>query len=82
MSRNKQLQAVNGMSEFLIYTTQNGKVKIEAFVYNENVWLTQIKIAELFDTTKQNISLHLQNIYSTNELDENSTVKKILTVQK
>jgi hypothetical protein len=82
MARNKHLQAIDGMSEFLIYTTPTGKVKVEAFIYNENIWLTQAKIAELFDTTKQNISLHLQNIYSTNELDENSTVKKILTVQK
>ena len=82
MAKNKQLQAVNGGDEFLIYTTPTGKIKVEAFIHNENIWLTQSQISILFDTSKQNISLHLQGIYDTNELDKNSTVKKILTVQK
>ncbi|MCC2624569.1 MAG: hypothetical protein K0R14_442 [Burkholderiales bacterium] len=82
MVKNKQLQPIEGMSEFLIYTTPNGKVRVEAFIHNENIWLTQIKIAELFGSTKQNISFHLQKIYSINELNKDSTVKKILTVQK
>jgi len=82
MVKSKQLQTVNGVSEFLIYTTPTGKIKVEAFIHNENIWLTQSQIAILFDTSKQNISLHLQGIYDTNELDKNATVKKILTVQK
>jgi hypothetical protein len=49
---------------------------------NESVWLTQQQMEDLFQTTKQNISLHLINIYKEGELDENSTVKDFLTVQK
>lgn len=82
MINGKQLKSIEDLSEFLIYTTPNGKIKVEAFIYNENIWLTQSQIATLFDTTKQNISLHLQGIYGTNELNKDSTVKKILTVQK
>src|SRR5579863_8905478 len=82
MSNKKQLKPLDGVSEFLIYTVPSGKVKVEAFIHNENIWLTQSQIAILFDTSKQNISLHLQSIYGTNELDKNATVKKILTVQK
>lgn len=48
-------------------------------MYNANVWLTQNAMAELFDTTKQNISLHIKNIFEEKELDENSFVKENLT---
>jgi hypothetical protein len=69
-------------SEFLLYSSDNGDVKIEVFLKDENIWLTLNKIAELFETSKQNISYHFQNIFKENELDKNSTVKEILTVQK
>lgn len=67
------------LSEFILYTDPAGKVKVEIFVLNETVWLTQQRIAELFDTSKQNISYHLSNIFKDNELDENSVVKEFLT---
>lgn len=67
------------LSEFILYTDPSGKVKVEIFVLNETVWLTQQRIAELFDTSKQNISYHLSNIFKDNELDENSVVKEFLT---
>ena len=70
------------MSEFLLYTTPSGDIKVEIFFHGENVWLTQKRMAELFDTTKQNIAQHLKNIFEDGELDEEATVKKFFTVQK
>ena len=69
-------------SNIIFYTTDDGQVKIEVRLEEENVWITQNAIAELFDTTKQNISGHIQNIFEEGELKENSTVKEFLTVQK
>ncbi len=66
-------------NDIIIYTTDDGQVKIEVRLENENVWLTQNAMAELFDTTKQNISLHIKNIFEENELNENSVVKENLT---
>ena len=66
-------------SEIILYTTPQGDVKVEVLVREETVWLTQKMLAELFQTTKQNISLHLQNIFKEGELEENSVVKDILT---
>jgi len=71
--------ASDELSEFILYTDPSGKVKVEIFVMNDTVWLTQQRIAELFDTSKQNISYHLSNIFKDNELDENSVVKEFLT---
>jgi hypothetical protein len=68
-------------SEFLLYKTDNDEVKVDVLLQNENIWLTLNKIAELFETSKQNISYHFQNIFSEGELDKSSTVKEILTVQ-
>lgn len=68
--------------EILIYRSKQGNTKIDARLVNESIWLTQQQMADLFQTTKQNISLHLINIYKEGELDENSTVKDFLTVQK
>ncbi len=68
-------------SEFLLYSTEDGKVNIEVRIEDETVWLSQTQMAELFQTTKQNISLHIRNIYDEGELYEASTVKDYLTVQ-
>ena len=67
--------------KILIYTSDDGQVKIEVRLEDENVWLTQNAMAELFDTTKQNISLHIKNIFEENELNENSVVKENLTTE-
>ena len=68
-------------SQMIIYQTEDGKTKLEVRLENETVWLTQKMMAELFQTTKQNISLHIQNIYEEAELTPEATVKKYLTVQ-
>ncbi len=65
--------------KILIYTSDDGQVKIEVRLEDENVWLTQNAMEELFDTTKQNISLHIKNIFEEKELDENAVVKENLT---
>ena len=62
----------NTFTEFLLYTTPNGKVKVEIFLHNENIWLTQEKIAQLFGVQRPAITKHLKNIFETGELNENS----------
>ncbi|WP_419766265.1 MAG: hypothetical protein ACNI28_05750 [Arcobacter sp.] len=69
-------------SNILIYQTEDGKMNIQTRLEDENIWLTQKDMAELFQTSKQSISLHTQNIFEENELDFDATVKKYLTVQK
>ena len=66
-------------NDIIFYTTDDGQIKIEVRLENENVWLTQNAMAELFDTTKQNISLHIKKFFEEKELDENSVVKENLT---
>ena len=69
----------NSTAEFLIFTSASDENSIEVKVFEESVWLTQNMIAELFDTTKQNISLHVKNIFQNDELDKESVVKDFLT---
>jgi len=64
-----QIVAQNSFTEFLLYTTPNGEVKMEIFLRDETVWLTQAKIAELFDVDRSVVTKHLQNIFSEGELD-------------
>lgn len=75
------LQIRNSTAEFLIFTNQSREKTIEVIVDDKSVWLSQKLIAELFGTTKQNVSLHLKNIFYNNELIEKETVKDFLTVQ-
>jgi hypothetical protein len=69
------------MNELILYTTEDGRSQIKLRADHQTVWLTQLEIAELFDATKQNISLHLKNIFQDGELDAAATVKESLTVQ-
>ena len=67
--------------QFLIYLSEDGKIKLNVRFEDESVWLTQQLMADLFQTTKQNINFHIQNIYEENELLPKSTVKEYLTVR-
>ncbi|MCL1842407.1 MAG: virulence RhuM family protein, partial [Defluviitaleaceae bacterium] len=67
--------------EILIYQTENGNTKIDVFLEDETVWLSQATIAKLYQTTSQNIIMHTHNIYKDNELNEAATCKKSLQVQ-
>lgn len=77
-----QKMPVQNNSQFLVYQTEDGKLKIDVRFEGETVWLAQQQMAELFQTTKQNISLHIQNIYEEQELEREATVKESLTVQQ
>jgi hypothetical protein len=68
--------------QFLVYPTEDGRTKIEVRLENETVWLTQQHLADLFQTTQQNISLHLQNIYDEGELQREATYKEFLSVRR
>lgn len=65
--------------ELVIFETKDHAVKLEVPVNEETVWLTQAQMASLFQTTKQNISLHVNNCFREKELDKNSVVKDFLT---
>lgn len=69
------------MSEIILYTTTDGKANIKLYADNGTVWLTQAQMAELFNTTPQNITLHIKNIYSEGELLPEATCKDFLQVR-
>ena len=71
----------NQTNEIILYQPDD-TLALDVRVEDESVWLTQAQMAELFQATKQNISLHIRNIYKEGELDEGATVKEYLTVQK
>lgn len=73
----KTLQIRNSTAEFLIFTKQNKEKTIEVIVAEELVWLSQKLMAELFGTTRNNITIHLSNIFE-KELNENSVCKEFL----
>ena len=68
-------------NNFILYTAPNGNVKIEAYIQDETIWLTQQKMADVFGVTKSTISEHLSNIYDSGELEKQATVRKFRTVQ-
>ena len=66
-------------SKIILYTSDDGEIKIDVRFQGETVWLSQQLMAELFQTTKQNISLHIKNIFKEKELLQDSVVKDLLT---
>jgi hypothetical protein len=70
------------INEILLYQTEDGTTRIEVHLQNETVWLNQLQMTELFQTTKQNISLHIKNIFEERELIKESVVKESLTTAK
>lgn len=67
------------LTQILLYQTEDRRTRIEVRLENETVWLNQLQMAELFQTSKQNVSLHIQNIFQERELKEDSVVKEYLT---
>ena len=66
-------------AEFLFFTAPDGKIKIEVWFADETIWLTQKRMAELFDVEIPTINYHLKEIFKSGELDENSVIRKYLT---
>lgn len=81
MSMKKKKEPASEKGELILYQTEDGKTHIEVRLQDETVWLTQKLMAELFQTTPQNITIHLKNIYDEGELDEPATCKDFLQVQ-
>ena len=79
---NKDLYIRSSSAEFLIFEQQKKEKGIEVRFEDGDLWLTQKALGELFNTTRNNITMHLQYIYNSNELEENSTSKDFLLVQK
>ncbi len=79
MKRKNEITSLK--SELILYPTVDGKSKVEVRLQDETVWLTQKLMAELFQTTPQNITIHLRNIFSEGELDEGTTCKDSLQVK-
>ena len=69
-------------NEIILYTDENGKINVSVRFADGDVWVTQNQLAEIYNTTQQNISLHIDNIYKDAELPEASTHKDFLLVQK
>ncbi|MDP2791530.1 MAG: hydroxyacid dehydrogenase, partial [Rectinemataceae bacterium] len=65
--------------DLIVYTSDDGRVAVSLRAVDGSVWLTQLELAELFTTSKQNISLHINNILSEGELPEQAVVKEYLT---
>ena len=82
MKKNKQIAKQNTFIEFLLYTTPNGKVRVEIFLRDENLWLSQHRIAKLFEVERSVVTKHLRNIYKEGELKKLATSAKIAQVQQ
>jgi hypothetical protein len=73
---------IENLGEVLIYQSEEGQTRIEVQFQDETVWLTQLQMAELLQTTKQNISLHIKNIFEEHELQQDSVVKESFTTAR
>jgi len=68
-------------NRIILYTAPGGNVKLEVFLQDETLWLTQKMMAELFEVTVPNVSMHIRNIFDEEELNKSSTVKEFLIIQ-
>ena len=66
-------------NSMIIYVSKDGNVKVDVNILQDDIWMSQDVMANLYDTTKNNISMHLKNIFDEGELEKNSVVKKFLT---
>ena len=73
---------IENNNDIIMYTSDDGQVKVEVRLEDENVWLTQNAMAELFDTTRNNITMHIKNIFEEGEVQENSVSKESLLTAK
>ncbi len=74
-------QVVDPNGEIVVYESSDGAARVEVVVNDETVWLTQLQMADLFDTTLPNVNIHLKNVYAEGELAEGATIKESLIVQ-
>lgn len=72
---------VSELGDMLIYQNEKGDTKVDAYFFEKDIWMSQAAIAQMYNTTTQNITMHIRNIYEDGELDEDSTCKEFLQVQ-
>lgn len=77
-----ELTIQDELTDFLLYNTPNGGVKVETLLHNENIWLSQKRIAQLFNVATNTINEHLKNVYASNELEESATIRNFRILQK
>ncbi|HSO83046.1 virulence RhuM family protein [Thiocapsa sp.] len=82
MTKDHQRVPDDARGQFLVYAAEDGRIKIDVRLADETVWLTQQQLAELFQTTVPNVSMHIRNIHEDGELAPEATVKKFLTVRQ
>ncbi len=82
LNKKKKNELEFSKGQILIYKTDDGQVKLQVRLEDETVWLTQQLIADLFQTTVPNISMHIRNVYEEGELTSEATVKEFLTVRQ
>ncbi len=80
MAENKE--TLTNLSQFIIYQSEDGQIKLDVRFMDETVWLTQALMADLFSTTPENVLMHLKNIYNEGEIDQNATTKDFLVVRQ
>jgi hypothetical protein len=78
----KNNEQAPGKSELILYQTEDGKTRIEVRLQDETAWMSQLAMAELFQTTVPNINIHLNNVYEEGELVETATIKDYLIVRQ
>lgn len=76
-----QSECVAMENKILLYTDETGKMNVNVRFAEEDVWVTQVQLAEIYATTRQNIGQHIENIYKDNELPREATIKKFFIVQ-
>ncbi len=77
----KKTYEVSELGNMLIYQNEKGDTKVDVYFFEKDIWMNQAAIAQMYNTTSQNITMHIKNIYKDGELDEDSTCKKFLQVQ-
>ena len=78
----EKLTTISGKGQFLVYSTEDGEIKIDVRLENETVWVTQADMAKLFQCSSDNISLHLKNIFAEGELQPKATTEDFSVVRK
>lgn len=79
--KEKNQDPKNELSEFILYTAPSGEVRVEIYVQNETIWLTQQKIADLFGVDRTVVTKHLKNIFKEGELEKAATSAKFAQVE-
>ena len=76
-----KIYEVSELGDMLIYQNEKGDTKVDVYFGEKDIWMSQAAIAQMYNTTPQNITMHIKNIYKDGELDEESTCKEFLQVQ-